>query len=89
MLPRELVEEFVGGDAAAGLHVVIASPGGFNGFLVVLPFPVEVIGEDIIEGVGGALSSPAGEFLQLRQSLGFDRHGFHRVKVDTASADVK
>jgi hypothetical protein len=73
MLPRELVEEFLGRCGAAGFHVLEALTDTLHSFLIVLPLPFEVIGKGIIESVSGALPAPTGEFLELRQALAFHR----------------
>ena len=36
MLPREVVEELIGGLRATSVHVLVTLPYAFNGFLVVL-----------------------------------------------------
>jgi hypothetical protein len=67
MLPRELIEEFVGCLAATGLHVLVAMADAFDGFLVILTLPVEVVRQDVVKSISGALSAPTRELLELRQ----------------------
>jgi hypothetical protein len=89
MLPRELVEELVGGYGATGLHVLVALADGFNGLLVVLAFPFEVLGQGIVECVSHALSSPTRQILQLGQSFRLDGKRFHNIlKVEVRRGDV-
>ena len=71
MLPGELVEKFVGGPGAIGLYILVALVDSFDGFLVVLAFPFEIIGQGIIEGLSSALPPSTGEFLELGQPFGF------------------
>ncbi len=61
MLRRKLVEERVGECRAAGHHIAMALADRLNGFLVVLPFPVEVIGKHIVKCIRRALSPSARE----------------------------
>ena len=51
MLPRELVEELVGGCGATGLHILVALADGIESFLIVLALPLEVVGQGVVEGV--------------------------------------
>ena len=77
MLPRELVEELVGGSGSTGLHVLVALPDALDRFLIVLTLPFEIISKDIVKGIGSALAPAAGQILKLRQALRFQRHGVH------------
>lgn len=77
MLPRELVEELIGGSGPAGLHVLMALPDAFDGLLTILPLPLEVVGKDIVESIGRALTAAAGEILELSESLWSQRHRVH------------
>jgi hypothetical protein len=60
MLLGELVQEFVGRDSATSVHILKAPSYAFHCLLVVLTLPLEVIAEDVIEGIGRALPTPAG-----------------------------
>ena len=51
MLPREVVEELIGGLRATGFHVCATLANTFNGFLVVLTLPLEIVGQSIVERV--------------------------------------
>lgn len=73
MLQGELVQEFVGWHNPTGLDVLKTPSHAFHRLLEVLMLPLEVIPEGVIEGIGGALPAPAGVFLELRESFGFDR----------------
>ena len=77
MLPRELVEELISGFHATRLHILMALANAFDRFLVVLTFPFEVVGEDIVKGIGGALAASSCQFLELRQSFRSDGHCCH------------
>jgi len=77
MLPRELVEELIGRFRATRLHILVAPANAFDRFLVVLTFPFEVVGEDIVEGIGRAFTASSCEFLELRQSFRSHGHCFH------------
>ncbi|PYR72461.1 MAG: hypothetical protein DMF87_27945, partial [Acidobacteria bacterium] len=85
MLPRELVEELISGPGLAGLHVVVASADAFDGFLIVLALPFEIVDKEIVKRVGSALAAATGEILELRQSLGFHRHRFHVLQYPMSS----
>jgi hypothetical protein len=69
MLPRELVKEFSGGTCASGLHVLKTFPNTFNGFGVVLLFPIQVLGQGLVEGPGRVLAPATSELFELSQSL--------------------
>lgn len=73
MLLGELVEEFVGWHGSTRLHILKTLAHAFYRLLVVLALPLQVIAEGVIEGIGGALSTPAGVLLKLCESFGFDR----------------
>jgi hypothetical protein len=70
-LPRELVEESVGGRGATGLHILVALADAFDGFLVVLTLPFEVLRQDIVQGISSAFPAPTRKLLELRQAFGF------------------
>lgn len=65
MLPRELIEKLPGGRGAPGFHVFVALTDAFDGLLVILAFPLEIIGENIVERIGGGLPPSACEILQF------------------------
>src|SRR5688572_22904604 len=82
MLPRELVEELIGGSGSASLHVLVALPDAFDGLLIVLTLPFEVVRQDVVKSISGALSAPTRELLELHQSFGFYRQRFHVTPRD-------
>jgi hypothetical protein len=88
MLPCELLEELIGRHGPTGLYVLLPLSDCIECFLIVLTLPGEVIGQGIIEGIGRALPSTAGEFFQLCQSLRFERYGVHVLKVEVQHVDV-
>jgi len=59
MLPREFIEELFSGFTATGLHVLVALADAFNGFLIVLAVPLQIVGQGIVERVCRALHPPA------------------------------
>lgn len=61
MLPREVVEELIGGLRATGLHVLVPLANAFNGFLVVLTLPFEVVGQNVVKRISRAPSAAPGE----------------------------
>lgn len=63
MLLGELIQEFVGWDGSTRLHVLKTPSHDFHRLVVVLMLPLEVIPEGVIEGIGGALPTPAGVLL--------------------------
>ena len=71
MLPRKLVEEFLNRFGATGLHVLVALADGFNGLLIILAFPLEIVRQRVVKRVSCGLASPARKLLQLSQSSGF------------------
>ncbi len=55
MRSGEVVEELVGGDGSACLHVLEPSSRAFDRLLIVLPLPIEIVREGIVERISGAL----------------------------------
>src|SRR5207249_7299438 len=88
MLPRKLIEEFLGGLRATCLHVLEALPDGFNSFLIILALPFEVLREHVVEGVGGTLPASASELFELSKPLRLYRERFHVSKVEVRAGDV-
>ena len=77
MLPREVVEELLGGSGSTGLHILVALPDALDRFLIVLALPFEIVSKDIVKGIGSAFAPAASQILELCQPLGFQRHGIH------------
>ena len=88
MLPREVVEEFVGRRCAPGLCVLKTVADPLKGLLIILALPFEVFSQGVIERVGGALSAPARKLFEFRQPLGLDGQRLHVSKVELGDADV-
>ena len=51
MLPRKLVEEFLSRFGATRLHVLVALADCFNGLLIILAFPLEIVRQRIVKRV--------------------------------------
>ena len=81
MLPREVVEELLGGSGSTGLHVLVALPDALDRFLIVLALSFEIVGKDFVKGVRGGLATPSRQVLELRQPLRFHGHHFHLPRV--------
>ena len=77
MLPRELVEELIGGLRPAGPCVLVSLA---DRLLVVLALPLEILGKDFVKGLSDALASAAGEVLELHQPIGIHQHGFDGLR---------
>lgn len=77
MLPRELIEEWLGGRRTASLHIFIPLAHTRHGFFVVLTIRLQIVGQDIVEGVRRTLPASTGEFLQLREPFRFYRQRVH------------
>src|SRR5258708_34170595 len=74
MLPREFVEELLGGLRAASFHVLDALLDRLDGLLIVLTLPFEIFGQHFVEGIGGRLSPPPRQPPQLGAPLRPVRH---------------
>jgi hypothetical protein len=59
MLPRELIEELVGGCGATGLHILVTLANCIESFLIILALPLEVVGQRVVERVSRTLPSSA------------------------------
>jgi len=79
MLPRELIEKLVGGYSATGLHIVVTSTDGIEGFLIVQTLPLEVVGQGVVEGISRAPAPSARILLKLSQSLRLDGQRLHTL----------
>jgi len=88
MLPREVVEEFVGRRCAPGLYVLKTVADPLKGLLIILSLPFKVFGQDVVEGVGGALSTPPRKLFEFSQPLGLNRQCLHGPKVEFRESDV-
>jgi len=88
MLPRELIEELVGGCGATRLHILVALADGIDSFLIILALPLEVVGQRVVERVSRTFPSSARKVLQLCQSLRLERNRVHFLKVEVRQADV-
>jgi len=73
MLPRELIEELVGGLGATGLHILETLADRFNGLLIILALPFEVVGQDLVESVRGGFAASPRELFELSEPLRLDR----------------
>ena len=82
MLPHEFIEEFFGRPGAAGLHVLHTLPDRPKGLLTILSLPFEVFGQDVVESVGGALSTPLRKLFEFSQPLGRNGQCLHGSKVE-------
>ena len=69
MLSRKFIEELIGRRGATGLYVLETLADPFDGLLIVLLLPLEVVGEDVVEGVGGAFPTPPRELFELSQAF--------------------
>ena len=57
MLPREVVEELAGRPAATGFHILVALADAFDGLLVVLTFPLEIVRQNVVQCVSRTCSA--------------------------------
>jgi hypothetical protein len=89
MNPRELVEELVGGSGAAGLHVLIALAHAFDGIMIILTLLFQVVGQDVVEGVGGALAASARELAHASERSRTQRSMPVRQRTDVSSTRSK
>ena len=73
MLSGEVVKELVAGDGSSCLHVLQPSSHAFDRLQIVLPLPIEIVREGIVERISGTLPMSTRVLLELRESFGFDR----------------
>jgi hypothetical protein len=88
MLPRELIEELVGGCSATRFHILVALADGIDSVLIILALPLEVVGQRVVERISRTPPSSARKVLQWRQSLRLERNRVHFLKVEVRHADV-
>ena len=89
MLPRELIEELVGGCGATRLHILVALADGIDSFLIILALPLEVVGQRVVERISRTLPSSARKVLQLCQSLRLERNRVHFLKVEVRHVELR
>ena len=89
MLYTQIFKRFFDWPHASGEHVFISPSDAFNGFLVVLPFPLESVGEDIVQRGSGVLSVALSELFELGHAFGADRDCSHGPRVGSSGAGVK
>jgi hypothetical protein len=77
MLDAQLLKNFLGGLGATGFEIRASLPDAFHGFAVVLPFPFERFGQNLIERIGRSLPMTPGVVVQLGFSLGPDGNHLH------------
>jgi hypothetical protein len=87
MLPRELIE-LLGRFRATGVHVLETLADSFDRLLIILTLPLEVVGKDVVEGVGDAFPTPPRELFELSQPLRLYRQRLHASKVEVRELDV-
>ena len=72
MLYAQLFKRLLSGLGAPSLHFLVALPDAFNGFLIVLPRPFQVVGQGIVERGGGVLAATLRVLFQLGLTFRFD-----------------
>ena len=65
MLPGEIIKELLCRFGSTGLHVFDTPPNCFNRFLIVLSFPLEIVGQRIVKRVCGTLTAPTRKVFKL------------------------
>jgi hypothetical protein len=90
MLYAQFLKRLCGGLGAPGLHVLITLPDACNGLLEVLLVPFQILGQSIVERVGGVLPATLRVLFQLGFALRLDRYYIHDAfSVETAGITVK
>ena len=69
MLPREFVEELLGGLRAASFHILDALLDRLDGLLVVLTLPFEVFRQCFVKRIGGRLAASTRKLLEFSEPL--------------------
>ncbi len=65
MLHAKLFKNFLGGLGAAGFEIRVSLPDAFHAFAVVLLFPFERFGQNLIERIGRSPPMTPGVVVQL------------------------
>jgi hypothetical protein len=81
MLLAEFLEDLFHGPGEARLEFRVSVPDAFDCFPIILPFPFECVGQDIIERGGGFLSVPLGVVVQLRFPFRTEGNHVHAPNV--------
>src|SRR5271157_4349256 len=77
MLAAQAGEKLGGGSGTPGSYILVAVTDALNGFCEVLALPLQVGGQNIVEGRGRVLSAPFGVLFQLRLTLRLERDHIH------------
>src|SRR5579862_2855461 len=79
MLPAQVVQELIRRLGASRLYVLVALPDAGDSFLIVLPLPIEVRRQRLVESFGRGCSAPPREILEFGEPFRPDRKCAHRL----------
>src|ERR1700687_1181806 len=78
MLPAQVLQELIRRLGASRLYVLVAFPDAGDGLLTVLPRPIEVRRQCLVESFGRGCSAPPCEILEFGEPFRPDRKCAHR-----------
>src|SRR6266852_8857602 len=78
MLPAQVLQELIRRLGASRLYVLVALPDAGDGLLIVLPLPIEVRRQCLVESFGRGCSAPPCEILEFGEPFRPDRKCAHR-----------
>jgi hypothetical protein len=81
MLLAQFLKRLSYGLRAAFLKVRVSLADAFDSLLVILPLPLKIIRENIVEGGRGILTVPPRVLFQLSLAFGFEGHHLHAPSV--------
>ncbi len=86
MLHAQLFKNFLGRLNASGFEIRVSLPDAFHGFAIVLLFPFERFGQNLIERIGRSLPMTPGVVIQLGFALRPDGNHLHAPNLGFSTA---
>jgi len=77
MLAAQIGEKLGGGSGTPGFYILVAVTDALDGFREVLPLPLQIGGQSIVEGRSRVLAAPLGVLFQLRFTLRLEWDHIH------------
>ena len=78
MFSAHVSKKLCGWAGAASLHIFIALTNTLHCVSIILPFPLQVNGQRVIQRGCGVLTVPAGVFLELCFTFGLEGYHVHK-----------
>src|SRR6266496_401052 len=81
MFPTQVREDLCGRSCPFSSQIFRTTSNTLRSFRKILPFPLEIGRESLVQSSFRVLAAPPGVFFQFRFALRFDRHQFHSSSI--------